>query len=88
VTQAIVARHLEPATPPENGSIASEVITDEPLMDVKAVAILLQCSKGCVRNMARAGILPFRKIGVVGTHYRFRKSDIAAWLNGPERGKA
>jgi excisionase family DNA binding protein len=61
--------------------MASLVAISEPLLDVKEVAQFLRCSTDCVRKMARKGIIPCRKVGVVGTLYRFRRSDIEAWLN-------
>ena len=61
--------------------MATVTTINQPLWDVKAVARLLNCSTDCVRKMAQKGLIPARKIGVVGTHWRFRPSDVEAWLN-------
>ena len=56
---------------------ATDVTTEDVMLDVKAVAALLGVPKSWVYASAASGALPHFKIG----HYlRFRRSEVLAWL--------
>ena len=50
----------------------------EPLMTVEEVADWLRMTPGTIRQKVKFRAIPFVK---VGTQTRFRRSDLAAWIN-------
>lgn len=54
-----------------------EVLTPE------QAGALLQFSPKAIRRMAIKGLIPGRKIGTGRGFWRFRKSELLAWLSSP-----
>lgn len=58
--------------------IAKSTPTKE-ILTVEETASLLKVSPSTVRNLARRGLLPGRK---VGKEWRFTRSAVLAWVSG------
>ena len=59
-------------------SVSPSASPEAALLDVKAVAKILECSTRSVRRLADAGRMPAPlKIGAL---LRFRRADIEAWI--------
>lgn len=61
----------------QDGSSMDTIESLEPLLDTRSVARILGVHPQTVLRLARVGILPAIRYA---RHWRFRKSDIVAWL--------
>lgn len=56
----------------------------KPVLNLKEAAEFLGLSVPTVRAMAENGELPGRKMGAVGTRWRFLRSNLEEYLSAPQ----
>ncbi len=54
-------------------------MTEEEILNTEEAAELLKCSAYTIREHAKKGLIPARKLG---KEWRFYKPDLLAWLRG------